>query len=451
MLTIILFVLGLIFLFRRKYTPLLTIIIVLSSTFLQLQIVEGPMVTISGYNTYDFGLLLYLLLFFQVASRNGCRFKGKVQQIVTLFLLFLILNVIVYKINRNNFCIFYKNYFGLFLILNGVFDIIYNGTSIGDVIKYLKNWLLITIVYIHPYINIEYTIKSLKQIYNITLILCIFISICMLLKFDLGILWYNEGRGIKPPPDCMWFSVLAFSNIWGKSKNRAIIDAFIFILPVILSLKMTYAITIALVFTFYIILNKNIAITSKVGLSILMFFSISFTLIVSSDFSERLSSVAAETNDISRDEQSGNFSYRILHAQERLEFIMNDPVMSIRGFGYLHEKNLKKVLFVYGTNHGQQQLDTGDIAWSLFFIRLGFLGIFLYLIMYFTIVKTYYINRNKKICLIFSSMLISYLIFTSLGNCIITYSYFFIYPILFLNITNKDHQYYIPKKYSNLI
>lgn len=425
MLTIILFVLGLIFLFRRKYTPLLTIIIVLSSTFLQLQIVEGPMVKISGYNTYDFGLLLYLLLFFQVALRNGCRFKGKVQQIVTLFL--------------------------LFLILNGVFDIIYNETSIGDVIIYLKNWLLITIVYIHPYINIEYTIKSLKHIYNITLILCIFISICMLLKFDTGILWYIEGRGIKPPPDCMWFSVLAFSNIWGKSKNRAIIDAFIFILPAILSLKMTYAITIALVFTFYIILNKNVAITSKVGLSILMFFSISFTLIVSSDFSERLSSVAAETNDISRDEQSGNFSYRILHAQERLEFIMNDPVMSIRGFGYLHEKSLKKVLFVYGTNHGQQQLDTGDIAWSLFFIRLGFLGIFLYLIMYFTIVKTYYINRNIKICLIFSSMLISYLIFTSLGNCIITYSYFFIYPILFLNITNKDHQHSIPKKYSNLI
>lgn len=424
MLTIILFILGLFFLLARKYASLLTVILILLTTFLQLQI-KANIFTLSAYNTSDFGILLFLLFFIQIALNKGICFNGKVQRVVTLFL--------------------------IFLLLNGFFDIIYNGTSVSDVIKYLKNWIPLSIVYIYPYIRLDYAIKSLNQIYKITLLICLFITVSMVLKQDLGILYYSSERGIKPPPDCMWFAPLAFMNVWGKSKSRSIIETFIFVLPVILSLKMTYAVTIFLIFGFIILMKKNISTILKTGLFVFMLCTVSIVLYINSDFSERLESVALETNDISQEENSGNFAYRILHAQERWNYIKKDPVMLTRGFGYLHEKNLKKTLFQFGTNNGEQQLETGDIAWSLFFIRLGILGIFFYLMMYLSILKQYYMKRQKKICLIFASMMITYLIFTSLGNCIVTYSYFFIYPILFININREEYNSLLVNKYSLLI
>lgn len=416
MLTIVLFILGLIFLLTRKYASLLTVIMILSTTFLQLQIIDGTLFTIPGFNTHDFGFLLYILFFIKIASRYGCKFSGKIQHTVTLFL--------------------------IFLLLNGIFDIFYYGTSVGDVIKYLKNWILLTVIYIYPYIKAEYAIKSLKQIYYITLIMSILITISIILRLDLGILRYSEDRGVKPPPDCMWFAALAFFNLWDKKRTRSIIESLIFMTPVVLSLKMTYAVTIVLVLGFFILMNKTTTTSTKIALAILMFIGVSAVLYTSSSFNERLTSVVAETADISQEESSGNFSYRILHAQERWEYIKKDPIMLTRGFGYLHENNLKKQIFTFGVyqNGQQQQLDTGDIVWSLFFIRLGLLGIFLYIYMYISIFKQYFKKRDRKICLLFASMMISYLIFTSLGNCIISYSYFFVYPILFLNLTNNNNR-----------
>lgn len=424
MLTIALFILGLLFLLTKKYASSLTVIIILLTTFLQLQI-KADFFTLSAYNTYDFGILLFIIFFLHIALSKGICFNGKVQLVVSLFL--------------------------IYLLLNGIYDIVHNGTSVSDVFKYLKNWIPLSIAYIYPYIRLDYAIKSLKQVYTITLLLSIFVTISIILQLDLGIFIFSTDRGIKPPPDCMWFAALAFMNVWGKNKINSIIESIIFIFPVILSLKMTYAVTIFLVFGFIILMKKNISNIIKAGLFFVMLCTVSIVLYTNSGFSERLDSVAAETNDISQEENSGNFAYRILHAQERWNYIKQDPVMLIRGFGYLHENNLKKTLFQFGTNHGEQQLETGDIAWSLFFIRLGVMGIFFYLMMYLLILKQFYINREKKICLIFASMMITYLTFTSLGNCIITYSYFFIYPLLFLNINRSKYKTLVVNKYPSFI
>lgn len=414
MLTILLFLLGLFFLLQKKYASLLTVIYILSSTFLQMQINQLSLLTIAGINTSDIGLLLYILFFVKIAGQHKLRISNNIQLSVTVFF--------------------------IFLILNGIFDIFHNNTSLGDVIKYIKGWTLLSIVYIYPYIKLEYAIRSLKQVYNITMFLCIFVTICMVLKLDFGIFWVLEGRGIKPPPDCMWFAPMAFYNIWNKSKSKSIIETLIFIIPAVMFLKMTYAITIVLIFALIILMKKNTGLAIKIILGATFCVSVSAFLYVSSDFNERMSGMIAERSDIEQGESGGNFSYRILHAQERFDFISKDPVMLWRGFGYLHEKNLKKPLFVLGTNHGEGQLDTGDIVWSLFFIRLGMLGLFLYLLIYINILKQYYRKRQKAICILFATMMSSYLIFTSLGNAIISYGYFFIYPILFLNVCKDSKQ-----------
>lgn len=421
MLTILLFVLGLFFLLQKKEASLLTVIYILSSTFLQLQINNNlPLFTISGINTSDIGLLLYIIYFARKAARHKLRITNRLQVLVTIFF--------------------------VYLILNGIFDIIYYNTSAGDVIKYIKLWALLSIAYIYPYIRIEDTIRSLKQIYTITLLACIFVTVCMLLGLDFGILWVLEDRGIKPPPDCMWFAPIAFYNMWKKGKFRSIVETLIFVIPIVMFLKMTYAITVVLIFALITLMKKKTAIATKIILSAAMCIAVSGFLYMNSSFNERMTGMINETEDISHGESGGNFSYRIMHAQERFDYISKSPVMLWRGFGYLHEKNLKKTLFVFGTNGGESQLDTGDIVWSLFFIRLGLIGIFLYLLLYVNIIKHYYKNRHKDICLLFAAMMITYLGFTSLGNAIISYAYFFMFPILFLNTCRKVNSQHISNK-----
>ena len=422
MLTILLFLLGLIFLLKKREAALLTVIYILSSTFLQLQIYDGPLMTISGVNTSDVGLLLYIIYFAKIAGKHKLKISNKIQMLVTIFF--------------------------IFLIVNGIFDIMYYNTSVGDVIKYIKGWSLLSVVYIYPYIKIEDTLNCLKQLYNITLFACLFVTVSMLLKLDFGILWILEDRGIKPPPDCMWFAPMAFFNMWNKGKIKSFIEALIFIIPAVMFLKMTYAITVVLVFAFIILMKKNTSMATKIVLGAVMCISISVFLTMNSSFNERMTGMMAETNNISQGESDGNFSYRIMHAQERFDYISNDPVMLWRGMGYIHERNLKKTLFVFGTNGGESQLDTGDIAWSLFFIRLGMIGLLLYLLMYLNIIKQYYKNRHKDICLLLAAMMITYLTFTSLGNAIIAYDYFFMLPILLLNLCKNKN----PKHtYRNLI
>lgn len=124
---------------------------------------------------------------------------------------------------------------------------------------------------------------------------------------------------------------------------------------------------------------------------------------------------------------------------ERYDYIMQESETAIRGLGYVSESTFKRDIFNIGLHNEFDeiiQLDTGDIAWSLLFVRLGLLGLAFYLFMYFRIVVEYGKHmHNNRFNGFFFSMLLVFILFTSLGNAIIACSDFFIYPLLF---TNRD-------------
>lgn len=423
MLTVLLFILGLFYLLQKKYARLITVIVVLATTFLQLQIYTGnPLIGIPGMNVMDFGILLYVLFFIRIYNKYGIRTNSPVQKFVTVFY--------------------------IFLILNGIFDYT-NGTPLFDIIRYLKGWILLSIVYIAPYISKADSFRSFKQLYHITLISCVYVLIINLTGISFGIIRIDEVRGVKPSPYCMIYAPLTLLLLKQYPLHKRIVHFLIFVAPIITCMKMTYAFTVVLIIGSYMFLHSKTSVIKKLCLLAVMLVSVAGFLYVDQSFNDRLMGMVAEQDDIAAGESTGNFSYRILHAQERFIFISQNPVMLFRGFGYLQENHLAKPLFIYGTGGGEGQLDTGDIAWSLFFLRLGLFGLFLWFLVFYSVAKVFWKKRNEPFEFFMFVMMVVYLGFTSLGNCLVYYSDFFIYPCLFAIRKSLPQSAYYLNQYEN--
>ena len=86
---------------------------------------------------------------------------------------------------------------------------------------------------------------------------------------------------------------------------------------------------------------------------------------------------------------------------------------------------------ISGSKTKALQLDTGDIAWAIFFCRLGLGGLLLFLLFYYKLSRAFWKSRqqNKLYSFYFVSLIV-FLFFTSFGNTIIAMDDFYIYPIL---------------------
>lgn len=418
---ILLLIIGIILLIYRKYAWVLAIIVLLSSTFLQLPLGDKYLNFLFPHNISDSGLLLYIFFFIKIASKHRVNTKSPLTKIINVFF--------------------------LFLIINGIYDVI-SGVSLGDVVRYLRNWIYLSIIYISPYINIKDIEKSLKIIYNITLIFCLILLFQRFTSLNILDVRFDEGRGTKPPSYSIIGAALCLINVWKVRLGKRIAHLIIFLAPMILNLKMTYVISVFSIYLLYIVFISKWSLARKIGILIFSIGLASIIFLSSSAFSSRFINMTQELNTIENAEVSGNFSYRLLHAQERLHYILQDPIRFIRGIGYVSEKNFKLEIFNLGQyspiSNGVSQLDTGDIAWSLFFVRLGIAGTFLFICFYLKLILVYkreiYTNGYS---VFFISLLLIFIFFTSFGNTLIAESDFFIYPLLFTQYKNENSTLYI--------
>lgn len=414
---IFLFIVGILFLFFRRYEYVIAIIILLLTTYLQLQISEASNF-LFPHNVSDIGLLLYLFFFLTIAFRYGITAKHPLVK--------------------------YVNIFYLFLLLSGLYDIL-SGVTVGDVIRYLRNWFCLTIIYIVPFIKPEWTVKSLKIIYNITLLLCLIILLQTFTSLEIIHLIELDGRGMKAPSYSIYCASLCLINVLNYPLRKRIIDFIIFILPMVLNLKMTYVLSVFFIYFIYILFTSGWSVSRKV-IILLFFLIVSSGVILSNDkFYDRFISMTQQSKVLNGSTESGTFSFRLLLAGERLQYICNSPETMIRGIGFVSENNFHEDIFSIGLwdeARGRYfQLDTGDIAWAVFFIRLGLGGILIYLIFYFNVIKyfvKYHNYRYNKYSAFIISLMIVFLFFTSFGNALITMDDFFIYPLLFTNFYRTE-------------
>lgn len=424
---IALFILGFILLLARKYSWVLAIIVILASSYLQLALEQGGISTFPfPHNVKDTGILLYLLLFISLLFRK--------------------------KVTFNHFL--FKKSIGLFfsfLILSSCIDLAINNYQVGDVIRNLRNWIFLTVVFIHPAFSMETIKKALNIIVTVTAAL----ELVLLIQSITGIhilgderVYNFQGqiisRGVKPPVYSIISILLVYSNYFNFSKTKKWIYILILFAPIVMSLKMSYFMAVMIgIFLLEIkfnFLNLKKIIPLTIGIAI-VFLGI-FTY--SNVFKHRFFETVRQTESIAAGEVEGNFSYRIFHFVERFNYCMEEPQTAIFGIGSVSEENFNKNVFHLGqpdssTGKSIAQLNTGDIAWSLLILRFGLLGIFIFLVLYISIMRKFIIYKQNKIALVFASYMLMNLVFFSLTNTIIVESEFFIFPLLLAHkIKNHD-------------
>lgn len=407
---ILLFFVGLLQLLRGKLATTISIIFILCSTYLQLIIIDPLFVNVMFvHNVSDVGLLLYILFFLKVGLLKGFVWRGKIQDAVTVFL--------------------------FFIVLNGIYDCVWNDTLFGDAVRFIRGKMLLTVVYIAPKLSLDTINRSFRQVAGVTILS----SIILLVQAyaPIQIIHFKEAteRGVKPPITSIIFSAYYLLRYWNLSRVRSLLFFVLCFLPIVLNLKMTYAVSVLLIVVVFMVFQSRIGTFKKVaGLFVLLVSTVVF-LSVSDRFNERLNSTIEETSTISSGETSGNFSYRILHAQERYAYISRSTITAIRGIGYVTEAHFRKAPFLLGCwneERGQvDQLDNGDILWSNVFVRIGLLGLLVYLYLFIKIIVAFYRQKKDRRSALWFSYLMVSLLFTSLGNDTMWYGFFFLYPILF--------------------
>lgn len=417
----ILLFIGIIALLRQRTHTVITIIIVLCSRYLQLPISSPFAINfLFPHNVEDLGLSLYILWFMTFLVNGRISFTHPLKKCVVVFF--------------------------TFLIISGVYDI-FIGTPMVDTIKYMRQWLLLTVVFIAPNISL-YTIKrSLKQVTIITVCICLFLLVARFASIDILGLRSLEDRGIKPPSYSMVCALLLFANVWKYNTMTKYTYIAILILPSLLNLKVTYIVTIVAMFVLFTVMNTTSTPVKKITMFLTTILVSFFILSSSGDLVGRM--VEMKTNFSSQSleniESEDNFTYRLAHAAERLTYILGRGDRTIRGLGFISEENYKEDAFEIGlwddNSFSIVQLDTGDIAWSILFLRLGLLGLSIYLIFYFKLLKTLWkTNGVAPLYTAYAIILIVFLLFTSLGNTIITTGEFFFIPLLISHYRKIKHE-----------
>jgi O-antigen ligase len=138
----------------------------------------------------------------------------------------------------------------------------------------------------------------------------------------------------------------------------------------------------------------------------------------------------------------GSFEFRLLLLQERLDYILNHPQYIATGIGMRHEdsqKTFNQFHFYLGAIKVDkatdkkliQQIDTTDLVWATMLLRLGFVGVALYLIMFFIMLKLFYERRKEPLSTIGLLLVAMYLLNSFASDVLTRPSSFFIYFLVY--------------------
>jgi len=141
----------------------------------------------------------------------------------------------------------------------------------------------------------------------------------------------------------------------------------------------------------------------------------------------------------------GTFLFRMALLYERFDYIIQDPLQTAVGVGFMTEDSpltKQKFDFKIGLmteDHEVTQLDTSDIAWMNFILRLGLIGTILYLYIFFVLGKYFFKNRKDDLSLT-AFLYIIFLVALSISSSVF-YDTWMIIPamICYVVVSKKDN------------
>ncbi|MDR1552604.1 MAG: hypothetical protein LBS69_03955 [Prevotellaceae bacterium] len=144
------------------------------------------------------------------------------------------------------------------------------------------------------------------------------------------------------------------------------------------------------------------------------------------------------------DLQASTFTFRIMHLLERNQYLLDNPVAMFTGAGLMTEDSkLTGSIFDFDIglidklSEETVQLDTGDISYSILFMRYGYLGTLLVLSLYIFLMVYFYKNHKDPVGL-FSFMYFIVVIIISFFSHILILPISFLMPLITYNIVRKN-------------
>ena len=151
----------------------------------------------------------------------------------------------------------------------------------------------------------------------------------------------------------------------------------------------------------------------------------------------------ADTNFDIEDLGSSTFTFRILHLFERNQYLIDHPKAMVFGAGLIPEDSKLigkmfdfKVGLVEELTNDTVQLETSDISYSVLFLRFGYVGTALYLLLIAYFMVFFYKKRNNRYGL-FSFLYLILTIGDSFFSANLLHPITFLLPIISYHIIKK--------------
>jgi hypothetical protein len=146
------------------------------------------------------------------------------------------------------------------------------------------------------------------------------------------------------------------------------------------------------------------------------------------------------------DLQTSTFTFRILHMMERNQYLLDNPKAMFVGVGLMTEDSkLTYSLFDFDVGLTEElsgqtnQLDTGDISYSILFLRYGYLGTLLNLALFIYLIVIFYKKRENKYAF-FSFLYFVMSIGTSFFSANLISPITFVLPLITYCLINKTEK-----------
>jgi len=411
-------------LFKNKWAWVLFAVILLTTSYLGLgtDISNFPI----EHNVSDAGLILYLALCFYILSKHNFKLaKTNLSKYLILFYIFLVIT----------FCI----------------DLLFNNIGFISIIKTSRHWIFLSCIWFFYYIPSKEIRKLIDYLFNSTVI----ISVIMLVEFffetqilgkEYETLASESGnlltRGSIPSTFVPFFLLFLFTPFYEFKLKTKKFYIILFLLVLITSVIRSWYLAMIVGFIVLIILQNKLKVkTIYTGILILtgLFVAVSFNPIIKERFKVGFEEVQS-FNFTAEKEVKGNYSFRMLHAKERLNYILHNIQYTFFGLGNITEENFPEVFIIGLVNDagGVIQLDTADIAWSTLIIRLGLLGTFLYLLFFVGVLLFFYRNRkNNPLATVTFVYLFINLTILSFASSTMATGQFFIFPVLLYFLSKR--------------
>ena len=418
---IIVLIISLVLLYKRKLAWVLFGIIFLTTNYLNAGtgLSEFPF----AHNVSDSGLILYLVLSFYLLKKNN------------------------YELPKTPFDQKLK-YFYYFLLISIIVDIIFNGIDLLSIVKTSRHWIFLSCIWVFYYVSD----KDVKKLINYLLYALAIISVIMLIEFFFSIQilgkeikteYLTPGvlieRGSIPSNLLLFFLLLLVSRYFKFKPKTKYFYVGIFSAVLITSMIRSYffAVIIGILLVLYLEKLKVKSILTGITIAAVLILIVYNTPF----FKERFISGFEEIQNLNLAySPQGNLSYRLLHAAERLDYISKKTQYEIFGIGNITEEDFPNTFYI-GLRYESgrvMQLVSPDIAWSTFFLRLGFVGTIIYLIFYVSItIKFYRLRLNNPIALITFVYLFINLTMISFVSYDIANGQFWLFPVLLYYAISK--------------